>query len=200
MRIFQKKIRKSKLTLPRYKKEKIDNLIHSSSEDIIEIGEEKKLYCIDLRNNFFQKTKAPIIKYNSSNYLNRSKAKTKTHITNKNNFKNKRYKNNTKKSKLIVKLFLNDSLTESEEESEEDEYESENKEDEEEEVEKYTKKEKSKIKTKQKSKFKFKKLTLKDFNFSISSSSSNNIKSNNNKSDSNKITSNNSSDSESQIN
>ena len=201
MKSLQKHTRKSKITLPRYKKEILENSKNSSSEEIIEVGEEKNLYCIDLRNNIFQKTKAPIINENTPYYSNISKLKTKAQTKNKNNSKNKRYRNSTKKIKLKRKLFLNDNISDSEEENEEKEEEEVNEEEDEEEeknFKKIIKKEKSKIKKKQKSKFK--KLTKKDLNLSISSSSSSKNKSNTNKANSNKITSNNSSDSEKKIN
>ena len=82
MKSLQKHTRKSKITLPRYKKEILEKSKNSSSEEIIEVGEEKNLYCIDLRNNFFQKTKAPIINENTPYYSNISKLKKSIIIKN----------------------------------------------------------------------------------------------------------------------
>ena len=65
---------------------------------------------MDLRNNNFPKTKAPIINENTPYYSNISKLKTKAQTKNKNNSKNKRYRNSTKKIKLKRKLFLNDNM------------------------------------------------------------------------------------------
>ena len=200
MKSLQKHTRKSKITLPRYKKEILENSKNSSSEEIIEVGEEKNLYCIDLSKNIFPKKKPPIINDSSSNDSNKSKSKSKTKTQtknqNKNNTKNKKYENFTEKIKLKRKLFQNDNISEYEDENEEEDEE----EEEEKNFKKITKKEKSKIKKKQK-KPKFKKLTKKDLNLSISSSSSSSKnKSNTNKANSNKITSNNSSDSEKKIN
>ena len=199
---MQKQMRRSKIPLSKYKKEISENSKNSSSEEIIEVGEEKNLYCIDLSKNIFPKKKPPIINDSSSNDSNKSKSKSKTKTQiknkNKNNTKNKKYENFTGKIKLKRKLFQNDNISEYEDENEE---ENEEEEEEEKNFKKITKKEKSKIKKKQKPKFK--KLTKKDLNLSISSSSSSSSsknKSNTNKANSNKITSNNSSDSEKKIN
>ena len=196
MRTNHRQIRKSKLPLRKYKKEISENSKNSSSEEIIEVGEEKNLYCINLGDNIFSNTKAPITKDNSSDNSNQSKSKSKTknQTKYKYNSKNKKYETNIEKTQLKKKLFPNDNnISEYEEENED-----ENKNFEEE--KRKNRKSMNYIKSRIKKKPKFKKLTKKDLNSSISSSSSssssNQNKSNTNKANSNKITSNNSSESE----
>ena len=123
MRTNHRQIRKSKLPLRKYKKEISENSKNSSSEEIIEVGEEKNLYCINLGDNIFSNTKAPITKDNSSDNSNQSKSKSKTknQTKYKYNSKNKKYETNIEKTQLKKKLFPNDNnISEYEEENEDE--------------------------------------------------------------------------------
>ena len=147
---MQKLTRKSKISYPISKKEiSSENSINSStSEEIIEVGKEKNLFCIDLTDDFLPKKKNSILNESSSYNSNQSKSKSNTKIQTKykNILKNKKYENNIRKIKLKRKLFSNDNISEYEDEKEE--------EDDEDEIEKNLKKinQKKKIKIKNKKK------------------------------------------------
>ena len=99
------KTRKSKLSIPKYKKELSESSKNSSSEEIIEAGKEKNLRCVQLSNNeIFVKKSARIISDSSSSDISmesksKSKTKSKTKLKN-NNSKNKKNEYNNQKVKI----------------------------------------------------------------------------------------------------
>ena len=151
------KTRKSKLSIPKYKKELSESSKNSSSEEIIEAGKEKNLRCVKLSNNeIFVKKSARIISDSSSSDISmesksKSKTKSKTKIKN-NNSKNNKNEYNNHKVKIKRKLLYDENISEYEEEEEEE------------------KKKKLPLKKNSK-KNSFKKLRKEDLNNSLSSSS-----------------------------
>ena len=119
------KTRKSKLSIPKYKKELSESSKNSSSEEIIEAGKEKNLRCVKLSNNeIFVKKSARIITDSSSSDISmesksKSKTKSKTKIKN-NNSKNNKNEYNNHKVKIKRKLLYDDNISEYEEEEEEE--------------------------------------------------------------------------------
>ena len=118
------KTRKSKLSIPKYKKELSESSKNSSSEEIIEAGKEKNLRCVKLSNNeIFVKKSARIISDSSSSDISmesksKSKTKSKTKLKN-NNSKNKKNEYNNHKVKIKRKLLYDENISEYEEEEEE---------------------------------------------------------------------------------
>ena len=119
------KTRKSKLSIPKYKKELSESSKNSSSEEIIEAGKEKNLRCVKLSNNeIFVKKSARIISDSSSSDISmesksKSKTKSKTKLKN-NNSKNNKNEYNNHKVKIKRKLLYDDNISEYEEEEEEE--------------------------------------------------------------------------------
>ena len=118
------KTRKSKLSIPKYKKELSESSKNSSSEEIIEAGKEKNLRCVKLSNNeIFVKKSARIISDSSSSDISmesksKSKTKSKTKLKN-NNSKNNKNEYNNHKVKIKRKLLYDENISEYEEEEEE---------------------------------------------------------------------------------
>ena len=165
------KTRKSKLSIPKYKKELSESSKNSSSEEIIEAGKEKNLRCVKLSNNeIFVKKSARIISDSSSSDISmesksKSKTKSKTKLKN-NNSKNNKNEYNNHKVKIKRKLLYDDNISEYEEEEEEE------------------KNKKLPLKKNSK-KNSFKKLRKEDLNNSLSSSSEKEIKTKINKNNKN---------------
>ena len=165
------KTRKSKLSIPKYKKELSESSKNSSSEEIIEAGKEKNLRCVQLSNNeIFVKKSARIISDSSSSDISmesksKSKTKSKTKLKN-NNSKNNKNEYNNHKVKIKRKLLYDDNISEYEEEEEEE------------------KNKKLPLKKNSK-KNSFKKLRKEDLNNSLSSSSEKEIKTKINKNNKN---------------
>ena len=165
------KTRKSKLSIPKYKKELSESSKNSSSEEIIEAGKEKNLRCVKLSNNeIFVKKSARIISDSSSSDISmesksNSKTKSKTKLKN-NNSKNNKNEYNNHKVKIKRKLLYDDNISEYEEEEEEE------------------KNKKLPLKKNSK-KNSFKKLRKEDLNNSLSSSSEKEIKTKINKNNKN---------------
>ena len=119
------KTRKSKLSIPKYKKELSESSKNSSSEEIIEAGKEKNLRCVKLSNNeIFVKKSARIISDSSSSDISmesksKSKTKSKTKLKN-NNSKNNKNEYNNHKVKIKRKLLYDENISEYEEEEEEE--------------------------------------------------------------------------------
>ena len=118
------KTRKSKLSIPKYKKELSESSKNSSSEEIIEAGKEKNLRCVQLSNNeIFVKKSARIISDSSSSDISmesKSKSKTKSKTKLKNHSKNNKNEYNNHKVKIKRKLLYDDNISEYEEEEEEE--------------------------------------------------------------------------------